>query len=83
MQVGDRVVTRPSTIDPDLGLDISGWQGRIVDMSKGFHGQDLVCVEWNHRTLTQMPVEIIEKREEDGLDRRVMWLDAVEVELMK
>jgi len=48
----ERPPVTPSTIDPDLGLEISGEQGRIIDVGKGFHRQDLVCVEWDHRTLT-------------------------------
>ena len=83
VKVGDSIVTQPGIIDPDLGLDISGWQGRVIEMSTGLRGQDVTCIEWDGPTLKQMPREIIEKCEEDGLDWRVMWLDAVEVELMK
>jgi hypothetical protein len=83
VEIGDLIVIRPSTVDPDLGLDISGWQGRVIEMDKGLRGQEMTCIEWDGATLKQMPREIIEKCEEDGLDWRVMWLDAAEVELVK
>ena len=83
MEVGDSVVTKPSAIDWDLGLDIGGWQGRVIEMSKGFRGQDMICIEWESSTLRRMPRELIEKCEQDGQSWRVMWLDVEEVESMK
>jgi hypothetical protein len=83
VEIGDLIITRSGTVDPDLGLDISGWQGRVIEMDKGPRGQQMTCIEWDGPTLKRMPPEIIEKCEEDGLDWRVMWLDAREVELAK
>ena len=30
-KAGDSVVVKPGMVDPDFGLEIGGWQGRILD----------------------------------------------------
>jgi len=34
MKAGDSVVVKSGTKDPDLEIDIGGWQGRIVEIDK-------------------------------------------------
>ena len=32
LKVGGAVVVKQGVTDPDLGIDIGGWQGRILDV---------------------------------------------------
>jgi hypothetical protein len=80
-KIGQSVVVKPGTADPDYGFDMSGWQGRVtenqhVDEQK----KPLVTIAWDSLTLKQMPVDVIERCEEDGLDWSSMGLYASEVQ---
>jgi hypothetical protein len=41
-EVGDSVAVKRGIIDPDLGIDIGGWQGRVTDIRLGDDGTPLV-----------------------------------------
>jgi len=77
-KIGDSVVVKPEVKDPDLGIDIEGWQGRIVEIEKK---DSSVGIAWDSMTLKSMPDWIIVKCETDGLDWRRMYLHSNEVEL--
>lgn len=77
-KVGDSVVVKPGVVDPDLGIEIGGWEGKIAEEP----GQDdLVLISWDSVTLRNTPDFVIEQCEEQGLDWTKMYLDAQEVEL--
>jgi hypothetical protein len=78
--IGDFVVVKPGTRDPDLGGDIGGWQGRVVEFDQSDEHPDLICIEWDSVTLRQMPTAMIQQCEEQGMVWTLMWLDAHEVE---
>lgn len=71
---GDSVAVKPGTLDPDLGVDIGGWQGRVVEVE-----EDMVLIEWDSITLNQMPASVVEQCEEQGLDWRSIRLYTREV----
>jgi len=80
-KIGQSVVVKPGIADPDHGFDMGGWQGRVtenhhVDEQK----KPLVTIAWDSITLKQMPVEMIERCEEGGLDWSSMGLYASEVQ---
>jgi hypothetical protein len=78
--IGESVVVNPGVVDPDSGFDMGGWQGRVTENHHADkQGNPLVTIAWDSITLKQMPVEIIERSEEDGLDWSVMGLYASEV----
>jgi len=78
--LGDSVVVNPGVIDPDTGFDMGGWQGRVTENHRADEqGNPLVSIAWDSITLKQMPVEVIELCEEDGLDWSMMELSASEV----
>lgn len=79
-KVGDSVVVEPGIQDPDFGVDIGGWQGRVTNVDL-FAGNVLLSIEWDSQTLNNMPDEIIERCEEEGLSWTVMNLADYEVEL--
>lgn len=74
--VGDSVVVKAHTRDPDLGIDIGGWQGSIIDVSDA---EGTVCIAWDSATLETMPATIIDHCEEEGLAWDEMYLDVGEV----
>lgn len=53
----DSVVVKSNTEDPDLGIDLAGWQGRFVELDKK---ERLVLIEWDNMTLKSMPKSLIE-----------------------
>ena len=77
---GDSVRVKPGTDDPDLDLDIGGWQGRITDIRQGDEGILLIDVQWDSITLKNMPDAAIEQCEKMGLDWSMMALAADDVE---
>ena len=78
-EVGDSVAVMLGTSDPDLGIDIGGWQGRVTDIRLGDDGTPLVEIEWDSVTLEQMPGRAIERCEELGLGWTTIVLAANEV----
>jgi len=77
-KVGDSVRVKPGVVDPDLGIEIGGWEGKIAEEP----GQDnLVLISWDSVTLQNMPDSAIEQCEEQGLDWTRIYLETQEVEL--
>jgi len=76
MHVGDSVVVESGIFDPDFGIDISGWQGRIEEKFDG----DTVFIIWDSITLRGMGMETIIRCENENLDWEVMTLEKDEVE---
>nr|WP_290670203.1 hypothetical protein [Ardenticatena sp.] len=70
-QVGDSVRARQGVADPDLDVDVSGWQGRVVEV---LPEERLACVAWDSQTLRNMPPHLIAECEENGMDWRTMYL---------
>lgn len=77
-KAGDAVVVKPGVMDPDFGIDIGGWQGRLVE-DPGPEGT--VLIAWDSVTLQNMPDAMIEGCEEKGLGWTEMMLEARDVEL--
>src|SRR3972149_4096018 len=79
--IGESVVANPGVVDPDDGFDMGGWQGRVTENHHADEqGNSYVTIAWDSITLKQMPVEVIERCEEDGLDWSSMGLYASEVQ---
>ncbi len=78
-EVGESVVVKPGTKDPESDGDISGWQGRISKIEP-WEGGTLVCIVWDSITLQHMPRSLIEHCEEEGFDWQSIYLGVDEVE---
>jgi len=78
LRLEDSVIVKPNIKDPDLNIDIGGWQGRISEVNEK---DNLICIGWDSITLKQMPSETIDQCEEEGLDWKEMRLHAEDVEL--
>jgi hypothetical protein len=80
-KVGDSVIVKPGTQDPDYGGDIGGWQGRITEITDDEEGEWLVLIDWDSLTLRQIPGSHIRDCKIDDLAWESMRLFAREVEL--
>ena len=77
LHVGDSVVVKSSIIDPDYGIDISGWQGRIEEADDG----ETVFIRWDSITLRKISRDIIIRCENENLDWELMTLDKEDIEV--
>jgi len=78
--IGESVIVKLGVTDPDHGFDMGGWQGRVTENHHADkQGNPYVTIAWDSITLKQIPVKVIERCEEDGLDWSSMGLYASEV----
>jgi hypothetical protein len=70
MKKGDSVRVKPGVKDADFGYDLSGWQGRVVEVEDA-----LITVAWDSHTLRHdMPPAMITACEESGMSWDVYLL---------
>jgi hypothetical protein len=77
--VGDAVVVKPGVRDVDFDVDIGGWQGRIEEVEPR-EREGVLLVHWDSVTLREMPDEMIEGCEEQGLSWALYSIPASDVE---
>ena len=77
-KVGNSVIVKAGVLDPDLGTDIGGWQGRISEIEPQ---NNLIGIDWDSITLKNIPDSVIKTSELEGWDWRRMFLESTEVEL--
>jgi hypothetical protein len=75
LRVGDCVRVNSDVRDPDFGMDIGGWQGRIREPEE----EGIVLVAWDSITLKNMGVALIVRCERKNLDWEVMALSMSEL----
>jgi hypothetical protein len=78
IKIGDSVIVKPSVQDPDFGISVGGWQGRISEV---LEDGKLICIDWDSLTLKDIPDSMIASCEEDGMTWSQMYLYTTEVEL--
>jgi hypothetical protein len=54
-EVGDCVKVREGVGDSDSDVDISGWQGRVLEIAEDESGRPLILVAWDSYTLKEIP----------------------------
>jgi hypothetical protein len=81
LKIGDCIIVKPGVKDPDYGIDIGGWQGRITEIESYQSGQVTITFQWDSQSLSRMPASAIRRSEEKGLDWTIMGLYPEEVEL--
>lgn len=79
-KIGDSVRVKSHRKDPDLNIDIGGWQGRISEINER---ENLICIDWDSITLQNMPSALIAECEEEGLGWDQMYLGFDEVDLVE
>jgi len=83
LKIGDKVKVKSGVMCPDTEeLDIGGWQGKIAEILKDDDNKTLVCIEWDIKTMENMPSNFIDQGEEEGLCNDLMCLYIEEVELI-
>ena len=80
LKVGDCIVVKPGVKDPDHGIEIGGWQGRIIEIETYQPDQVTILLQWDSLSLKRMPASAIRRSEEKGLDWTSMGLYPEEVE---
>lgn len=76
LQVGSPVVVKSDVVDPDLGIDIAGWQGRVLEIDYG----GTALIRWDSITLREMSKELLIQCENEDLDWELMTLDMADLE---
>ncbi len=62
IQPGDNVRVRSGVIEPETGADLSGWEGRVMEMATDPESGVLVAwVEWDSPTLQQLTPGLIQR----------------------
>ena len=81
-RLGDAVRVKPGTACPGAPqLDISGWQGRVTDLSQANDDSDpMIGFAWDSLSLRAMPAWFIEDCERKGLGWSTMYLYLSEIE---
>jgi len=77
LKLSDSVVVKSGFQDPDYKMDISGWQGRVTEIGE----DNLITISWDSLTLKQMPSDMIDECEEEGLGWTEMCLYPEDVEI--
>src|SRR3972149_11212632 len=80
LKVGDCIVVQPGVKDPDYGIDIGGWQGRVTEIESYQPGKVTIMFQWDSLSLKRMPASAIRRSEDMGLDWTTMGLYPEEVE---
>lgn len=81
-KLGDIVKVKEGVVDPDFEkFDISNWQGKIISDEDEFEDEKLFSIEWDNITLNQMPEEVLDLAELEGLKITEMVLSEDEIEL--
>ena len=67
-KTGDSVVVKEGVIEPDLeDFELSGWEGRVSEIdTETDQENNLITIEWDSITLTQIPLSYIENSEING-----------------
>jgi hypothetical protein len=81
LKTGQSVKVKKGILCPDdPEFDLSGWQGRIIDIGEDENGETIVDIVWDSITLKEMSEEYIVKCEADGLEWASMYLSLSDVE---
>ncbi len=78
IKLNDSVIINSEVTDPDFGIVIGGWQGRISEIN-----EEVICVDWDSITLKNLEASIITRSEKEGLDWTKMYVLSDEVTLTK
>ncbi len=81
LKTGQSVKVKKGILCPDdFEFDLSGWQGRLIDIEKDENGETIIDIAWDSITLKEMSEEYIVKCEADGLEWASMYLSLSDVE---
>ena len=79
-QYDETVAVKKGIFAEDFGLDFSGLHGRTSDIVLSEEGEPLIHVTWDSPSLKTIPIEVIEKCENEGFDWTGVLLRLHEIE---
>jgi Calcium binding len=74
--IGDSVMVKPGITERATDCLLNGWQGRLIALSKN---EETLTIQWDSRTLKNIPLEYITRCEERGVSWSTMRLAAQDV----
>lgn len=77
---GESVVVKSGTLAQDFGIDLSGWYGRTADVLRTDEEETRIQVIWDSFSLKNLPLAVIEKCEQEGIDWTGVLLRLDEIE---
>ena len=78
-QIGDYVKVKDGLKEPDYdSLYMDNWQGKIIHIE-----DDLIKVELDSTTISQLPIEYLVRLEKDGLSTEEIFLKSSDVNLTR
>lgn len=81
-EIGSSVRVLNDVCDPDYpDAEISGWQGRVFEISEDDEGEKLYGIHWDSVTLRRISKDILDRAEREGNDFSVMYLHANDLEI--
>jgi len=76
LQLGSPVVVKSDVVDPDLNIDIGGWQGRVLEIDDG----GTALIRWDSITMREMSKQLLVRCENENLDWELMTLDITDLD---
>ena len=79
-KIDESVIVKDGTMAPDKPeLNLSGWQGRIIEINQDDNGATIVGIAWDSITLRSIPVAYIEECEREGFGWSEYYLEIDDV----
>ncbi len=64
-------------------LSIAGWQGKVIGVRPQKDGTTVIDIDWDSQTLKNIPKQVTEACEKDGLSWKAMGLYPEDVDIIK
>ncbi|HPH95019.1 MAG TPA: calcium-binding protein [Anaerolineaceae bacterium] len=80
-KVSDAVAVKLGVKDDEQGIDLAGWQGRIMEIIQAENGQAAAIVRWDSLTLRRMSRRYMDHCRQNGQDWGEMVLNLDQLEL--
>lgn len=79
-KIGQSVVVKDGIIAIDYKkLNLSGWQGRIIDITKDDNGETIIGIAWDSISLRSIPNDYLEECEREGFGWSEYYLEIGEL----
>ena len=76
IRAGDSVVVKQRFRDPDVGVNLKGWQGRVVALHDNPQRGVELEIDWDSITLQSLPYRYLERYPERDLPQKTKLTSA-------
>jgi len=80
-KIGDFVIIKKGTYDPDYDIDLGGCQGRVENVETNTLNKTFYRIDWDSITLSSISMKHILQCEEDWVDWEFTFVEEDEIEL--